>query len=361
MARPKETTAIVFGDPTYLKSVLLTEATLRLAHQSNGLRVAAICDSLERVPPSRAAGASCRIIQPVLEKLFDPTAPFVVHRAMFRDLYSVGRRYDIEVITPPGRNINAPRFVKDLQDRFNPSFGLSFGCPQVFGRDLLGIFKAVLNNHNGLLPAYRGWAATEWSIYHGESTTGSTYHIMTPEVDAGPILCVGEIPIGTRSLKQIQIEKYKLATSLLEVALKALLAGDPGRPQTGEAQSFGRKGTREITTIGEPSYVTWPELQRRLQAFGSLWLTLDGEAYMVTKLKRLASTTKVHRPRRFITKDGVPVAATRFVWLPFQLFRCLPHRILVERRTRQGLGSMTVAKVSTDREGVANKTNGQRP
>lgn len=334
MIRFNETTAIIFGDPTNLKSIILTEATLRLTQRLKGFRVAAICDALELMPPPRPVENLCRIIQPIVEKLFDSTAPFVVHRAMSQDLYSIGKRYNIEVIVPPDRNINAPRFIKYLQDRYNPTFALSFGCPQIFGNSLLCIFKAALNNHNGLLPGYRGWAATEWSIYNNENTTGFSYHTMTPEVDVGPVLCTGRVPIGNRSLNQIQLEKYELATTLLEDALKALLNGAPGTNQIGKGQRFGRKETQKITDINEPSHITWPELQRRLRAFGSIWLTLNGEAFMVTKCKRLAAKMEMNRTNRFITKDGVPVAATRFAWLPFQLFRCVPRRLLIQYRKR---------------------------
>jgi methionyl-tRNA formyltransferase len=333
MTGSDETRAVIFGDARYIKSITLTKAALKLAHQLDGFRVVAICDARRAASQPRLVEIWAAMAQPFLEKLFDPKAPLVVHRDIAHDLHSVARRYNVEVITPPGRNINDPGFIRNLQDRYNPSLALSFGCPQVFGRNLLGVFKTALNNHSGLLPDYRGTSATQWSIYAGEKMTGFTYHLMTTDVDAGPVLCMDKIPIGARSLKQLQIEKFERSAMLLESVLCALLAGDAGRSQAGKGRFFHRDQTREITTIEQPSALTWPELQRRLRAFGWVWLRINGEFWKVTKFKRPASAKNLEDPRCFMTSDGVPVAATRFAWLPFSLARLFPRHLLNYRRS----------------------------
>jgi methionyl-tRNA formyltransferase len=269
-------------------------------------------------------------MQPVVEKVFDPSAPFVFHSGLFKDFYSIGNRFGVEVLTPPDRDINACEFVDELEERFKPTIGLSFGCPQIFGHDLLQIFQATMNNHSGLLPEYRGWAATEWSLYEGEEFSGFSYHRMTEGVDAGSVLCSGEIPVGNMTLKQIELAKCKLAAAHLEEALRLLISGSEGQEHKEKGHLRTRKETEAITHIDKASELSWAELQRRLRAFGALEVRLGNRVYRVTKFKPLATNKRLKGHRQFTTKDGVPVGASRFAWLPFQLFRLVPNGFFAE-------------------------------
>lgn len=47
--------------------------------------------------------------------------------------------------------------------------------------------KLALNYHNGPLPRYAGMHVTSWAILNGERSHGITWHVMTPEIDAGEI------------------------------------------------------------------------------------------------------------------------------------------------------------------------------
>lgn len=46
----------------------------------------------------------------------------------------------------------------------------------------------VLNTHPALLPAFKGWHAVRDALAAGVRVTGTTVHLATEEVDAGPIL-----------------------------------------------------------------------------------------------------------------------------------------------------------------------------
>lgn len=52
-----------------------------------------------------------------------------------------------------------------------------------------------INLHASLLPKYRGAAPINWAIYHGEAETGVSVIHMTPQLDAGPIIAQGRMPI----------------------------------------------------------------------------------------------------------------------------------------------------------------------
>ncbi|HVA75287.1 MAG TPA: phosphoribosylglycinamide formyltransferase [Acidimicrobiales bacterium] len=46
----------------------------------------------------------------------------------------------------------------------------------------------ILNTHPALLPAFKGWRAVRDALEAGVKVTGTTVHVATEEVDAGPIL-----------------------------------------------------------------------------------------------------------------------------------------------------------------------------
>lgn len=53
----------------------------------------------------------------------------------------------------------------------------------------------ILNTHPALLPAFRGAHAVEEALAAGVKLTGTTVHIATIDVDAGPILAQEAVPV----------------------------------------------------------------------------------------------------------------------------------------------------------------------
>ncbi len=62
-----------------------------------------------------------------------------------------------------------------------------------------GFLKAwrnrVLNIHPSLLPAHKGLDTHARALAAGDAVAGCTVHIVTPELDAGPVLAQAEVPI----------------------------------------------------------------------------------------------------------------------------------------------------------------------
>ena len=66
-----------------------------------------------------------------------------------------------------------------------------------------------LNIHPSLLPKYRGAAPIQYAILNGEKTTGLSLYIMTPELDAGPIVKQIEFSIDPKETGKSLREKVK--------------------------------------------------------------------------------------------------------------------------------------------------------
>lgn len=63
------------------------------------------------------------------------------------------------------------------------------GFGTVLGSPIFEVYAGrVLNTHPALLPAFKGWHAVRDALASGVKVTGTTVHIATEEVDAGPIL-----------------------------------------------------------------------------------------------------------------------------------------------------------------------------
>jgi formyltetrahydrofolate-dependent phosphoribosylglycinamide formyltransferase len=53
----------------------------------------------------------------------------------------------------------------------------------------------AVNTHPALLPAFKGWHAVRDALEAGVKVTGTTVHLVTEEVDAGPILAQESVPV----------------------------------------------------------------------------------------------------------------------------------------------------------------------
>lgn len=70
------------------------------------------------------------------------------------------------------------------------------GFMRLVGAPLLDAFSnRILNVHPSLLPAFPGLEAQRQALEHGVRVTGATVHLVTPELDAGPIVLQAAVPV----------------------------------------------------------------------------------------------------------------------------------------------------------------------
>jgi phosphoribosylglycinamide formyltransferase 1 len=53
----------------------------------------------------------------------------------------------------------------------------------------------AVNTHPALLPSFKGWHAVREALEFGVKVTGTTVHLVTEDVDAGPILAQEAVPV----------------------------------------------------------------------------------------------------------------------------------------------------------------------
>lgn len=82
-----------------------------------------------------------------------------------------------------------------------------------FGTVVPGIVDAfpgrVLNSHPALLPAFKGWHAVRDALAYGVKVTGTTIHVVTAEMDEGPILAQEAIHVHPSDTEDTLHERIK--------------------------------------------------------------------------------------------------------------------------------------------------------
>jgi phosphoribosylglycinamide formyltransferase 1 len=68
----------------------------------------------------------------------------------------------------------------------------------------------ILNTHPSLLPAFKGWHAVPDALEMGVKVTGTTVHIATEEVDAGPILAQEPVRVEPGDTEETLHERIKV-------------------------------------------------------------------------------------------------------------------------------------------------------
>ena len=87
------------------------------------------------------------------------------------------------------------RLAEELHTR-NVRLVCLAGFMRLIGAPMLEAFpNAILNVHPSLLPAFPGVDAQRQALRHGVKVTGATVHLVTQELDGGPILLQAAVPV----------------------------------------------------------------------------------------------------------------------------------------------------------------------
>ena len=93
------------------------------------------------------------------------------------------------------REVFDERIAQELRAR-EVSLVCLAGFMRLVSRRLLEAFPdAVLNIHPSLLPSFPGVNAQQQALEHGVKMTGATVHLVTGELDGGPIVLQACVPV----------------------------------------------------------------------------------------------------------------------------------------------------------------------
>ena len=107
----------------------------------------------------------------------------------------------------------------------------------------------MLNIHPALLPAFKGLRTHEQAIAAGAKTHGATVHLVTADMDAGPIVCQAEVPVQKGDTAEtLAARVLTVEHKIYPLALKWLAEGSLRL----------NKGTCRLEGVHVPDGVTTP-------------------------------------------------------------------------------------------------------
>jgi phosphoribosylglycinamide formyltransferase 1 len=100
------------------------------------------------------------------------------------------------------------------------------GFMRLIGTPLLDAFpNAILNVHPSLLPAFPGVDAQRQALEHGVKVAGATVHLVTADLDAGPIVIQAAVPVRDDDTAEtlaarILIEEHRIYPEAVRIMLE---------------------------------------------------------------------------------------------------------------------------------------------
>lgn len=149
-----------------------------------------------------------------------------------------------------------------------PDLALCWGFPWRIPQAALDVPRlGSVNCHPAMLPRHRGPIPMAWAIRDGDGQYGITWHRMDADLDTGPILAQGTVPMQDDDFEIMDVGPRiaAVAIGLLPQVLARIAARDPGDAQP----------TEGVTWAGhfEDDYaeVDWSQPARRIHDQVRAW------------------------------------------------------------------------------------------
>jgi methionyl-tRNA formyltransferase len=144
----------------------------------------------------------------------------------------------------PGADVVFPASktqVEPLLRAYAPDLLVCCGYPWKLPPEALAVPRlGAVNQHPSLLPRHRGPLPLAWTLRSGDAAFGITWHRMDAELDTGPTLAQGSVPVEDDdvSIEAIAPRLQAATSGLLPRVLERIAAGDPGDPQPPEGATW---------------------------------------------------------------------------------------------------------------------------
>lgn len=183
---PARVAVLASGSGTLLEAILADRLPVALVVADRSCRALEIAN---------AHGVSAELVERT------DWGPSFERDAYTERLVKVLRAHDIDLVVMAGFGTVVPRIVDAFPDM-------------------------VLNSHPALLPAFKGWHAVRDALAFGVKVTGTTIHVVTAEVDEGPILAQEAVRVLPGDTEDTLHERIKqVERRLYPQAIRQFLAG----------------------------------------------------------------------------------------------------------------------------------------
>lgn len=207
---------------------------------------------------------------------------------------ALARERGVEVATP--RRLRSDQ-ARSLLATFRPDGLLLVAHGQLVPDDVLRVGeRPPLNVHPSLLPRHRGAAPIASTILAGDAEGGVTLLIMTPTLDAGPIVAQWRVPLeGREETPALEARLAVLAAERVPPELERWARDElVPEPQDDRRATLIRPFARAAGWIDWRRSATEIDRQvRALQPWPGAWTTLDGRRVHVRRALPVAGVSDV--------------------------------------------------------------------
>jgi methionyl-tRNA formyltransferase len=172
---------------------------------------------------------------------------------------------------PPGLDVAllaSKRSIEPLLRSYQPDMAICWGFPWKIPMSALQVPRlGAINCHPALLPRHRGPIPLAWAIRDGDGQYGVTWHRMDAELDTGPILAQGTVPMEDDDFDMwiVGPRIAAVALGLLPAALERVAAGDPGDAQPAEGATWAAHFGDDYASVD------WTQPARRIHDQVRAW------------------------------------------------------------------------------------------
>ncbi len=157
--------------------------------------------------------------------------------------------YGIPVMQP--ESISDSSEVMQCLREINPDIIVVASYGKLLPKSLLDLPRlGCINIHASLLPKYRGAAPIQHAILSGDPETGVTLMYMSEGLDEGDIIAKRAVPIGKKTVGQLEDELAGLGADLLVEILPAIESGTAERiAQNHDLATYASKITKQDSLV----------------------------------------------------------------------------------------------------------------
>ena len=155
------------------------------------------------------------IIEAVRDGCLDADVRVVLTNKEDAGVIARARRFGIPVeIIPSKGHKNRAEYdflVVEVLRRYDVDTVALAGWMRILSEVFVNAFKGrILNLHPALLPSFKGATAIADAYEHGVRITGCSVHLVTPELDAGPVIIQAAVSVkGTVDELEAQIHRME--------------------------------------------------------------------------------------------------------------------------------------------------------